>query len=73
MKKLMFVAALVLVFGLVGCKKKVDCKCTITQTMNGEVVGVSSQTFPDVEGSCDDVKVDQQMQGFSQTLDCEEI
>ena len=73
MKKVMIVAAVALVFGMVGCSKKVDCKCTITQTMDGEVVGTSEATYNDVEGSCDDVKIDQQMIGYSATLNCKEI
>ena len=73
MKKVMLVAAVAMVFGLVGCSKKVDCKCTITQTMNGEVVGTTEATYNDVEKSCDNVKIDQQTQGMTQTLRCEQI
>ena len=73
MKKVMLVAAVAMVFGLVGCSKKVDCKCTIVSSMNGEVVGTSEATYKDVEKSCDNVKVDQQMMGATQTLRCEQI
>lgn len=73
MKKVMLVAAVAIVFGLVGCSKKVDCKCTITTSMNGEVVGTTEATYNDVEKSCDNVKVDQQAQGMTQTLRCEQI
>lgn len=74
MKKVMLVAAVAMVFGLVGCSKKVDCKCTIIQTMNGQEMGRTEAIYKDVEKSCDNVKVDQQFQnGASQTLSCEQI
>ncbi len=74
MKKVMLVAAVAMVFGLVGCSKKVDCKCTITTTMDGKVMDVTEQTFKGVEKNCDNVQFEQtSTSGMSQTLSCEQI
>lgn len=69
MKKVMLVAAAAMVFGLVGCSKKVDCKCTTT--MNGQVV--QEVTMNDVEGDCGSVEATQTVGGMTQITKCEEI
>ena len=68
MKKVMLVAAAAMVFGLVGCSKKVDCKCTTT--MNGQVM--QEVTMNDVEG-CGDLEMTQTVNGMTQITKCEEI
>lgn len=73
MKKVMLVAAVAMVFGLVGCSKKVDCKCTITTSMNGQVVNTQEQTFKGVEKNCDNVQTENAAAGMTQTLSCEQI
>ncbi len=74
MKKVMLVAAVAMVFGLVGCSKKVDCKCTVTTSMNGRVMDVTEQTITGVEKNCDNAKIEQtSSNGMSQTVVCEQI
>lgn len=68
MKKVMFLAAVAMVFCLVGCKKKVDCKCTTT--MNGEVM--QEVTLTGVE-SCSELSVTQTINGVTQVTNCSEI
>ena len=77
MKKVMILAAAAMVFGLVGCSKKVDCKCTVEQYVDGELVSTLDQTIEGVEGDCDDAKVNQTMTGgdmsMEQKVTCKEI
>ena len=73
MKKVMLVAAVAMVFGLVGCSKKVDCKCTITTSMNGQVMNTQEQTFKGVEKNCDNVPAESAAAGMTQTISCEQI
>ena len=74
MKKVMIVAALAMVFCMVGCSKKVDRKCTIKTSMNGQVVDVTEQIIKGVEKNCDNAKVEQNSSnGMSQTFSCEQI
>ncbi len=69
MKKVMLAAAAVMVLGLVGCSKKVDCKCTTT--MDGQVM--QTVTMNDVEGGCGDLEMTQTIGGSTQVIKCEEI
>lgn len=83
MKKVMLVAAVALVFGLVGCSKNKDCRCTIYQTMDGQEIpgGMNQQTSIDVndyDGNCEDITLDQIGQfsgtgvGYTQSIRCVE-
>ncbi len=83
MKKVMILAAAAMVFGLVGCSKTKDCKCTITQTMSGvEVPSGMNQTtevdMNDYDGNCEDITLDQVGSfngmggGYTQTISCKE-
>ena len=73
MKKFMLVAAVAMVFGMVGCSKKHDCKCTIETTMMGETT-TSTVDYKDVEEDCDKMPTtDAQMPGMTMKQTCEEV
>lgn len=70
MKKVMLVAAVSLVFGLAGCSKSKDCKCSIYQTIEGIDIpeGLGEQTsfeVRDYDGNCKDITYDQIEEFFS--------
>ncbi len=74
MKKLMLVAAVAMVFGMVGCSKKHDCKCTTY--VNGAAFGAALD-YKDYEGECNEILSAQGFQAFDEAsksgVKCEEM
>ena len=70
----MLVAAVAMVFGMVGCAKKHDCKCTIETFSDGMFVSRQSIEVKEVENDCDKLPLQlPDMPGVTRNQSCEEM
>ena len=77
MRKIVLVAAVALLVGFVSCTSKHDCKCTIIQSFDGEEVGHSEMTYPDMKEDCSTLNINQNASAdgstMTQTMTCKQI
>lgn len=59
MKKTLILLAAVCTLAMVGCSKKKDCNCTVTQNIPGSDPVVTNVTYTAEDGDCSDLNATQ--------------